>query len=123
MRIHASSFCVWCIYSEEEWVKEVIRRTGYVEFRVFNVAAEFEADLHAVLALSYRHEVRVRVNVFVELLRITIVGTEAERAIIETNSRHAALGGGNGREAACVASFEFIDYRWREYVGIAELSV
>ena len=87
-RVHARRL-VYGDQQRRKGVGEVVRGTGYIEFAVFDVAAEVNSDLEVVFSVRNRNHVRIRVDVLVERLRISRVGSEAHRAVIKTEIGNA----------------------------------
>ncbi len=87
--IDSGGLCVRAVGRKEERIEEVVRRPRHVELAVFEVPAEVDACLDAVLAVGNRNHVRVGVDVLVERLRISGVGTESHAAVIEAQIRYA----------------------------------
>ena len=58
-------------------IRKVVRGSRDVEFTILEVATQFVSHLHVVLAFGDRYHVRVRVDVFLKKLGISVVCSEA----------------------------------------------
>ena len=96
--IHAGIFFRRGIGSKEHGVEELVGRASHTEQAVLDVPAEICPDLKIVISVADRDHVRVRVDMLLEELRITRIGTKPGSSIVELTLYSAGLGyAGNSR--------------------------
>src|SRR5262249_24638217 len=81
--VGACKFFIWRINREGQRICKVVRRSGNVEFTILKVATQFVSYLDVVLAFGDRHHVRVRVDVFLKKLGVSVIRSETHFETVE----------------------------------------
>ena len=92
-RVGARRHAVGRIGCKENRIKKVVGGARHVEDAVLDVAPEVHSHLHVMVAMGDGHHVAIAVNVFLEELRVAVVGAETYRPVIKADRRDAPESG------------------------------
>lgn len=121
--IHAGVDAVRGVGGEEDRIGEVVRTARNAELAILDVAPEVCANLHVVIAVGHRHHVGIGVDVLPEVLRVSVVGTEPCRRIIELHLGDTGNAGANQVHVLHITQAQFVQDCGAEGVGIVKVAV